>query len=71
MHSQMVSIKITARLLKEIDETAKANHQSRSSFIRQSVTMRLNNQRIVTESSEDEFLNNLERMSQAANQKEE
>lgn len=59
MYSRAVNITFPAELLKKIDADAKANFCSRSSYIRETLTLRLNNQHIVTEQSEDNYLKSL------------
>jgi metal-responsive CopG/Arc/MetJ family transcriptional regulator len=46
MRSQSVHLKLSPQLLQQIDEAARQNFSSRSGFIRESVMMRLNNQRL-------------------------
>lgn len=62
--SEDLHIRLTTELLEQIDRAARASYQSRSSYIRESIALRLNQQHIVKEPTEDEFIKNLERFSQ-------
>ncbi len=59
IRSRAVSIKFSLELLKKIDADARANFTSRSNYIRETLALRLNNQHIVTEQTEDDYLKNL------------
>ncbi|PIZ62280.1 hypothetical protein COY17_02700 [Candidatus Saccharibacteria bacterium CG_4_10_14_0_2_um_filter_52_9] len=59
MRSQIVYLRVSARLLQQLDKAAKANYQTRSGFIRQSIALRLNSQRVIDEPTEDEVLKSL------------
>lgn len=59
MRSREVHVKLSARLLEQLDRAAKANYQTRSGFIRQSIALRLNSQRVIEEPTEDEVLKSL------------
>lgn len=48
--------RISAELLKMVDEAAKASFQSRSSYIRETLALRLNNQSVVKQQTEEEKL---------------
>ncbi len=63
MHGETITLRLSAGLVAVIDEAAKQDYTSRSAFIRESIMLRLNNQRIVSKPSDEEFLKNLERFS--------
>ncbi len=64
MRSQKLHLLLSFDLLEEIDQVAKASYKSRSAYIRETIVLRLNNQRVISEPSDDEFLKSLERLSQ-------
>jgi metal-responsive CopG/Arc/MetJ family transcriptional regulator len=47
MRSRKINLKLSADLLKAIDSVAKRNFENRSTFIRKSIALRLNEQHIV------------------------
>jgi metal-responsive CopG/Arc/MetJ family transcriptional regulator len=53
MSSPDIHIRLSSGLLNKIDQAAKVNFQSRSDFIRDSIVLRLNDQRIVQNQGED------------------
>jgi metal-responsive CopG/Arc/MetJ family transcriptional regulator len=54
MRSRKIEIKLPAELLAQIDEEAAKHYQTRSQYIRQSITLRINNQTVVDNQSEEE-----------------
>lgn len=61
MGSKRIALRLSARLLQEIDVAAKQNLNSRSSFIRESIIMRLNDQHLVPNPRVDDTLELLRR----------
>ena len=59
MYAKTVNISFPPELLKKIDAAAQANFASRSDYIRESLVLRLNNQQVVTEQTETDYLKNL------------
>jgi len=56
MYSKVVNLTLPNNLVQRIDEAAKANYESRSDYIRESVVLRLNRQRIVDQKSKEDKL---------------
>jgi metal-responsive CopG/Arc/MetJ family transcriptional regulator len=54
MRSKMIELKLSEELLNAIDQEATKNYQSRSQYVRQSITLRLNNQTITNQPSEED-----------------
>ena len=56
MRTKVVCICLPDHLLAKIDKNAKANYESRSSFIRHSIALRLNGETIVKQPTEEDKL---------------
>jgi metal-responsive CopG/Arc/MetJ family transcriptional regulator len=56
MPSKSIHLKLSPQLLEKIDRAARANLNSRSGFIRESVIMRLNNQHLAHNPRPDDIL---------------
>lgn len=54
--NQKIDIRLTAELLKAIDKAAAASFQSRSSYIRETLALRINRQIVSTQQSEEDKL---------------
>lgn len=59
--STLLTLRIPRLLLRAIDEAAREVHASRSGFIRETVVMRLNRQRLVHEPDPEDILELLRR----------
>jgi metal-responsive CopG/Arc/MetJ family transcriptional regulator len=64
MRSTVITLKLSADLIQEIDEAAAINYTSRSDFIREAVVMRLHNQLVVKNPQMSEILEVLTKIDQ-------
>ncbi|HEX5744405.1 MAG TPA: ribbon-helix-helix protein, CopG family [Candidatus Saccharimonadales bacterium] len=56
MPSKQITLRLSLNLLARIDEAAEANLTARSAYIRQAVTMRLNDEHLVPNPKQDDIL---------------
>ena len=56
MHSEQLHFWVSKEMLKQIDVAARANFQSRSSFVRESIAHRLNSQSLVSHKQQEDQL---------------
>jgi Arc/MetJ-type ribon-helix-helix transcriptional regulator len=68
IRSQNIHLRLSADLLQQIDQAAKTTYKSRSAYIRESIVLRLNHQRVIAVPAEDEFLKSLERLAEQSQQ---